>query len=80
MAERAGANWPAAQATVNFIEGFHDPPDPPGYGPAFHIKLISIKNIDICPICESKSIIFGAHAQIWAYIILLIIVGRKGEL
>ena len=25
VAERAGAKWPAAQATVNFIGG-HDPP------------------------------------------------------
>ena len=31
MAEYAGAKWPAAQATVNFIGGHEI--DPPGYGP-----------------------------------------------
>ena len=38
----------------------------------FHIKLVSFKNIDICPIYGSKSFIFGAYAQIWSYNILLI--------
>ena len=38
----------------------------------FHIKLVSFKNIDICPIYGPKSIIFGAYDQIWAYSILLI--------
>ena len=38
----------------------------------FHIKLVSFKNIDICPIYGSKSIIFDAYVQIWAYSILLI--------
>ena len=34
--------------------------------------MVSLKNIDICPIYGPKSIIFGAYAQIWAYSILLI--------
>ena len=38
----------------------------------FHTKLVSFKNIDICPIDRPKSIIFDAYAQIWAYSILLI--------
>ena len=38
----------------------------------FDIKLVSFKKIDICITYEPKSIIFGAYAQIWAYIILLI--------
>ena len=39
-AECAGAKWPAAQATVIFIGGGHDPPDPPpGYGPGTHHTL-----------------------------------------
>ena len=38
----------------------------------FHIKLVSFKNIDICPIYGPKFIIFGAYVQIWAYSILLI--------
>ena len=38
----------------------------------FHIKFVSLKNIDIYPIYGPKSIIFGAYAQIWAYSILLI--------
>ena len=35
MAERAGAEWPAAQATVNFIGGGGGGGvmTPPGYGP-----------------------------------------------
>ena len=36
----------------------------------FHKKLVSFKNIDICPIDVSKSIIFGANLR--AYSILLI--------
>ena len=37
----------------------------------FHIKLVSLKNIDICLIYGPKSIIFGAYAQIWAYSIYI---------
>ena len=36
------------------------------------MKLVSLKNIDICLIYGPKSIIFGALVQIWAYSILLI--------
>ena len=38
----------------------------------FHVKLVSLKNIDIYSIYGPKSLIFVAYAQIWAYSIFLI--------